>query len=256
MEPVGLVIDRGVATITLQTPENRNALSVRLRTALAAALRAAVADEAVRAIVLTGAGPVFCAGADLKEAAAGIVGGPPLPVIFETIMDSPKPVVAVLNGPARAGGIGLVAAADIAVAPDDATFAFTEVRIGVIPAIISVPCLARMHPRAVARLFLTGAVFDASEAVASGLLTCAAPAASVPGVVGEILDGFRKAAPRALAGTKRLLAEVPSMQRSVAFDYADRTSTWFFGSDDAVEGRASFAEKRPPAWDISAGWGG
>src|SRR5699024_5321206 len=132
--------ERGIAVLTLDSPANRNALSARLRADLAAEFAAALEDGAVRAVLLTGTGPAFCAGADLKEIAADRAGTPPpvsapgMPELFGAVLEAPKPVVAKLNGPARAGGIGLVAAADIAIAPEDATFAFTEVRIGVIPA--------------------------------------------------------------------------------------------------------------------------
>lgn len=234
--------------MTLQTPENRNALSLRLRTALVARLQTAVADPGVRVILLTGAGPVFCAGADLKE--GGLQDGPSLPAILETITESPKPVMAVLNGPARAGGIGLIASCDLAIAPETATFAFSEVRIGVIPAIISVPCLERMSSRAAARYFLTGEVFDAAAAVACGLLTAAAPSDGLPALADHLIGALRKGAPRALAGTKRLLREVPAMPRDVALAYAERISAVYFAGDDAAEGRRAFAEKRPPAWDI------
>jgi methylglutaconyl-CoA hydratase len=247
VDPVGLETIDGVATVTLQTPENRNALSVRLRTALLSSLDAAMADPAARVIVLTGAGPVFCSGADLKDPSPA---GPSVPIILERLIDAPKPTVAVLNGPARAGGIGLVAACDLAIAPDTATFAFTEVRIGVIPAIISVPCLARMSPRAAARYFLTGEVFDAAAAVECGLLTAAVPPDEMDSLRSALTTALRKGAPKALAGTKRLLAEVPAMTRDVAFAYAERISGVYFASDDAAEGRQAFAEKRPPAWEV------
>ncbi|MHB8467767.1 MAG: enoyl-CoA hydratase-related protein [Acidimicrobiales bacterium] len=249
MEPVGLSIADGVATITLQTPENRNALSVRLRSGLLAALDAAMQETSARAVVLTGAGPIFCSGADLREAAAGVQDGPSLPGILERITDAPKPVVAVLNGSARAGGIGLVAACDLAVAPDTATFAFSEVRIGVIPAIISIPCLQRLSSRAAARYFLTGETFDAPTAVECGLLTAAVAPDDVAGLASALTTALRKGAPRALAGTKRLLSEIPGMPRDVAFAYAERISAVYFASDDAVEGRSAFVEKRQPVWD-------
>ena len=140
-----------VATITLDSPANANALSTLLLTQLRAALAGALADPGIRVVVLTGAGRVFCAGADLKEAltnpagATGLMAG-----VLQLLWDSSTPVICRLNGAARAGGIGLVAACDIAIAPDQATFAFSEVRIGVVPAVISVPCLRRMPSRAAA----------------------------------------------------------------------------------------------------------
>src|SRR5688500_17622793 len=141
MPLVTVEADRGVATITLDSPHNRNALSSALIAELLAALAAADADDAVRVIVLTHTGPVFCSGADLKETAAAVASGE-LPIgrvgeVLAAIWESRKPVVARLTGPARAGGLGLVAAADLAVCPVDTTFAFSEVRLGVIPAVIS-----------------------------------------------------------------------------------------------------------------------
>ncbi|CAM3672845.1 enoyl-CoA hydratase-related protein [Nocardiopsis rhodophaea] len=246
--------ERGVATLTLDSPHNRNALSARLRTELAAGLAAALADDAVRAILLTAVGPAFCAGADLKEVAAERAGQAPdpdtpgMPELFSTIMDAEKPVVARLNGPARAGGIGLVAAADIAIAPEEATFAFTEVRIGVVPAIISVPVTARMHNRQLSRYFLTGATFGARAAAEAGLLTAAVPADRVEEATEEVLDGLRRSAPRALARTKALLNGPDAEARASAFASMGEVSREFFASDDAAEGREAFFQKRPPRW--------
>ncbi|RCV50656.1 enoyl-CoA hydratase-related protein [Marinitenerispora sediminis] len=249
-------VQRGVATLTLDSPRNRNALSARLRTELAARLADAVADDDVRAVLLTGTGPAFCAGADLKEVAAEHAGAPVdrsapgMAELFSAVMDAPKPVVAKLNGPARAGGIGLVAAADIAVAPASATFAFSEVRIGVVPALISVPVALRMHDRQLARYFLTGETFDAAAAAAAGLVTVAAPDDEVDAVADGILDGLRQAAPAALARTKALLAAADHRDRAAAFAEMAEVSRAFFAGADAAEGRAAFFEKRPPRWAL------
>lgn len=143
-ELVHYEVAAGTATITLDSPHNRNALSAQLRRELSTALANARDDDAVRVIVLTHTGPVFCAGMDLKEArgaGAANQGVNEFPQILEQLWTSPKPVVARLAGPARAGGIGMVAATDIAVAVREATFAFTEVRIGVVPAVISLTVL-------------------------------------------------------------------------------------------------------------------
>ncbi len=146
-----------LATITLDSPANRNALSTALLTQLHDALAGALTDPAVRVIVLTGSGPVFCAGADLKESRQHPAAAAALfPQILQLIWDSDKPVICRANGTARAGGIGLIAACDIAIAPESATFAFTEVRIGAAAAIIAVTCLRRMEPRAAHEYFLTG----------------------------------------------------------------------------------------------------
>lgn len=253
--------DRAIATVTLDSPGNRNALSGRLRSELSQAVAEAASDDGVRGIVLTGTGPVFCAGADLKEVSAERRGepvdpGPEMPEIFEQVMGTAKPVVAVLNGPARAGGIGLVAAADIALAPESATFAFTEVRIGVVPAIISVPVSARMHPRQLSRYFLTGEVFDASAAAEAGLVTRAVPDSGLADAAETVLQGLRSAAPRALTRTKELLGELGGgamaapERRNEAFTRMGELSAEFFAGEDAAEGRAAFFEKRPPRWAL------
>ncbi|QBI55246.1 enoyl-CoA hydratase-related protein [Streptomonospora litoralis] len=248
---------RGVAVLTLDSPANRNALSARLRADLSGALAAAMADDAVRAVLLTGTGPAFCAGADLKEIAAERAGTPPpvaapgMAELFSAIMEAPKPVVVKLNGPARAGGIGLVAAADIAIAPEDATFAFTEVRIGVIPAIISVPVAARMHDRQLTRYFLTGESFGAAAAAAAGLVTTAVPRTELDSATEAVLEGMRGAAPRALSGTKDLLSRAGAVapgERAVELAHMAELSAEYFAGEDAAEGRAAFLEKRSPKW--------
>jgi len=145
MTLVRLGVDRGIATITLDSPANRNALSQRLLVELGQALAATAGDEAVRGVVLTATGSTFCSGADLKDPPGqGAGAGVSMAEILEALWHFPKAVVARVNGHVRAGGIGLVAATDIAVAPTSATFAFTEVRIGVAPAIIAVVCGRRM----------------------------------------------------------------------------------------------------------------
>lgn len=256
---VTLSVERAVATVTLDSPRNRNALSARLRTELSEALADAMADDEVRAVVLTATGPAFCAGADLKEIGAALAGdeiepAPELPEIFEQIMGGSKPVVAVLNGLARAGGIGLVAAADIALAPKSATFAFTEVRIGAVPAIISVPVSARMHSRPLSRYFITGETFDADAAVEAGLITQAVPDEEMVQASETLLEGLRAAAPAALSRTKQLLGEVGGGaetapdRRAAAFVRMGELSAEFFSGAEAAEGRAAFFEKRPPSW--------
>src|SRR4051812_30521399 len=213
-ELVHIAVDRGVATITLDSPHNRNALSRQLRGELRHHLTDAIDDDAVRVIVLDHTGPVFCAGMDLKEAGgatAGDQGVNEFPEILDLIRTSPKPVVAKLAGPARAGGVGIVAAADIAVAAEEATFAFTEVRIGVVPAVISVTVLPRLLPRAAHELFLTGETFDARRAAAIGLINAAVAAEELDDEVARYVGMLRLGAPGALAATKEMLpAERPA----------------------------------------------
>jgi methylglutaconyl-CoA hydratase len=252
-ELVHLSASGGVATITLDSPHNRNALSSALIGQLQEHLDAALSDDSARLIVLTGEGPVFCSGADLKERGMAITttgpGGPGgLVAILKQIWNSPKPVVARVNGPTRAGGIGLVAACDIAVAAEDATFAFSEVRIGVIPAIISVVVLPKIGTAKGMELFLTGDTFSAQEAAGFGLLNAAVPAYRLDEAVGQYVSSILKGAPVALAGCKRLVREVPGMELDAAFEMTASRSAEFFTSEEAREGMTAFVEKRPPRW--------
>ncbi|MBP2705772.1 enoyl-CoA hydratase/isomerase family protein [Microbispora sp. RL4-1S] len=248
----------GVATVTLDSPHNRNALSSRLLRELGEALDRALAAPAVRVIVLTGTGPVFCAGADLKEQRSG--GRAALTASFPDVMakiwDSPKPVVCRLNGTARAGGLGLVAACDLAIAPDTASFAFTEVRLGVVPAMIAVTCLRRLDPRAAAEYFLTGEVFTARRAVEIGLLTAAVPESDLDAAVARYTDMLLRGGPEALAITKRLVRQVPLMPVHEGFRAMAELSAQRFASAEGQEGVRAFAEKRPPAWIPGEGTSG
>lgn len=253
-ELVHLDIAAGVATITLDSPANRNALSTQLGGELIAHLRAASADDAARVIVLTHTGRVFCAGMDLKEtrgASSQQQGIRDVPEILELIWTSPKPVVARLSGAARAGGVGIVAACDIAVAASEATFAFSEVRIGVVPAVISVTVLPRLLPRSAHELFLTGETFDAARAVVVGLLTSAVPEFDLDTEVTRYVEMLRLGAPGALAATKELLrGDTTAMGER--FDAMLSLSAGFFAGAEGQEGMRAFAEKRPPAWATPA----
>ncbi|MGA5896647.1 enoyl-CoA hydratase family protein [Streptomyces venetus] len=236
--------ERAVETLTLDSPDNRNALSAALVGELADALTDAGKDTGVRAIVLTHTGNTFSAGADLRD--------PPPPEaltgLLRQIVELPKPVVARITGHVRAGGLGLLAACDIAAAATDATFAFTEVRIGVAPAVISLPLLPRTDPRALARYYLTGERFDAPAATTTGLLTTHGD--DVDETLAPILDGLRRAAPDALAETKRLLTA--RVLEAFDRDAADLTalSARLFSSPQAREGMTAFLERRDPAWVV------
>lgn len=250
-ELVHYTVSGGVATITLDSPHNRNALSARLRSELTAGLTAAQRDDSVRVIVLTHTGAVFCAGMDLKESRGSDStdqGVNEFPAILEQLWNSSKPVVAKLAGPARAGGVGMVAAADIAVAVHDATFAFTEVRIGVVPAIISVTVLPRLSARAAHELFLTGEKFDAARAADIGLINSAVPTEQLDAEVDRFVDALSRGGPKALAATKELLREQPHETVSEAFAAMTERSAEFFASDEGQEGMAAFAAKRAPHW--------
>lgn len=247
---VETTLDGGVATITLNSPGNRNALSAPMRTQLLQAFAAATTDPAVRAVRLTHTGPVFCAGMDLKETAVaepGREGVRELPRILQAVARCPKPVVAVLNGPARAGGIGIMAAADIVLCVPGATFAFSEVRIGLIPAVISIPVLHRMTPAIARELLLTGALFDAETALRSGLVNRVVEAEEIGAVSDALIADLLRGGPTALAGTKELL--LAGLDDSDA-RYAEllELSARQFSTPEAREGAIAFAEKRPPTW--------
>ncbi|GAC1588898.1 MAG: enoyl-CoA hydratase family protein [Acidimicrobiales bacterium] len=246
---VHLEVSEGIATVTLDSPQNRNALSRQLVGELAGYLESARDDHRVRAITLTATGTVFCSGADLTEAAdGGGAGGPKFAGILETLWDFPKPVVVKLNGHVRAGGLGLVAGADIVVAPSDATFAFAEVRIGVAPAMIAVLCMRRMTPRAVGRYLLTGERFDADAAVEAGLVTQAVGRDQLDAAVETVLADLRCTEPKAVAETKALLRQLPGMSVAEGLAHAEAVSARLFSSPEAAEGMAAFAQKRPPSW--------
>ncbi|MFG1609364.1 enoyl-CoA hydratase-related protein [Actinoplanes sp. NPDC049265] len=253
MELVHTSTAAGITTLTLDSPANRNALSTALMTELLDALATALTDASVRAVVLTHTGSVFCAGADLKETQQVTSGTGRLPAetmsdLLAAIWEFPKPVVARVGGPARAGGLGLIAAADIAVCTPEATFAFTEVRLGVIPAVISATVLPRLAPRAAAELYLTGDVFDGARAAEIGLVTAAVPAGELDAAVARYCDSLVRGGPLALAGTKQILRRTPA--GSIRADLADLAarSAGYFKSEEGREGVAAYREKRPAGW--------
>jgi methylglutaconyl-CoA hydratase len=240
----------GVRTLTLDSPANRNALSARLLDELAAGFRAATSDPDVRVIVLTGSGTVFCSGADLSERGSDTPNR--MPEIVTAIVEGPVPVIARVNGHARAGGLGLIAAADLAVATEAATFAFTEVRVGVAPAMILVPALRVVDHRFLAQMTLTGARFGAPEAAAAGLLSAVVPDdAELDEWVAVRTDEFRKSAPHAVRATKELLRRLPERPWAEGLSTAALRSAELFASAEAAEGMAAFLEKRRPAWDTT-----
>ncbi|MBA0053251.1 enoyl-CoA hydratase family protein [Streptomyces sp. AJS327] len=273
MELIRRAADRGIVTLTLDSPRNRNALSAQLVAELYAALAEVETDPETRAVLLTHTGGTFCAGADLTEASAADTPASPssapldLARLLRRLVEFPKPVVARVTGHVRAGGTGLLSACDIAVAGPGATFAFTEARIGLAPAVISMPVLPRVDPRAAARYYLTGERFDAAEAARIGLVTLAAePPRDAPEATGDpagaaeaaeaavdtalapVLDGLRRGSPQGLAESKALVtAEVLR-----AFDRDTGTlaelSARLFASGEAREGMAAFLERRDPAW--------
>ncbi|HIV58820.1 MAG TPA: enoyl-CoA hydratase/isomerase family protein [Candidatus Stackebrandtia faecavium] len=243
--------EHGVATVTLNSDSNRNALSTPLMRQLLTHLDTAAASDDVRVVVLSHAGRVFCSGADLKETAAareaGEVPAALLTDVLAKMWQFEKPIVARVAGPARAGGLGLIAAADIAVCAAESTFAFTEVRLGVTPAVISATVLKRLRPRDASELYLTGTVFDGRRAEAIGLVTRAVPAVDVDIAVAGYTEDLIKGAPDALAGAKTLLRQDDTDIRE-ELDTLAQTSAKYFLSEEGREGVAAFAQKRSPSW--------
>ncbi|MEZ0094681.1 enoyl-CoA hydratase family protein [Streptacidiphilus sp. EB129] len=241
-------VERSVATLTLDSPRNRNALSSTLVAQLEQGLADAGKDPAVRAVVLTHTGGTFCAGADLSEATSGDATANPrrLVAVMRALVELPKPVIAKVDGHVRAGGLGLLGACDLAVAGPSSTFAFTEVRLGLAPAVISLSLLPRLDPRGAARWYLTGSVFDAAEAQRIGLLTEAAE--DTDAALTPVLDALRLASPQGLAETKRLVTG--EVLRTFEHDGESMVaqSALLFGSAEAREGMLSFLERRPPNW--------
>jgi len=235
----------GVATITLDSPHNRNALSRQLVTELFAHLDTAAQDES-RVVVIRSADRVFCAGADLSEAADGGMeeGAKAIVALQRLIVTHPKPVVTRLAGPVRAGGLGIVAASDVAICQDDVTFAFTESRLGLAPAVISLTVLPRLTSRAAADTFLTGRTFDAAEAAAMGLVTRAVPAEALDAAVAETCAELMQAHPQGLRETKALLARDIVARIDEHADDMSALSARLFGSEGAREAMTAFLNRK------------
>ena len=247
-------IDQGAAWITLNRPENRNALSAVLVTELYDHLQAANADDAVRCIVITGNGPAFCAGADLKSPPGQLSEGSsravPYADVLTAILESPKPVIAAINGAAFAGGLGLVGASDIVIAREDVQFSFSEVRIGVIPAIISVVCLPKLGTHHGMKLFLTGERFSGTQAVAMGFAHRAVAEDQLRAAVQEEVDMINLGGPIAVQECKKLVRRVPELTTAEGFKETAEWSARMFRSAEGAEGMASFREKRKPSWVV------
>ena len=252
MAAVETDLANGVLTVTLADEDNRNALSARLTAELTEALDDADADPEVRVVVLTNRGRVFCAGADLSERSSGGSGSSSRPVdptrLFGRFRESPKPYVGRIAGHCVAGGMGLAAAMDISIAIEEAKFGFTEVRIGVAPAIISVVCLPKIRPADAREAFLRGNRFLAPEAARMGLINAAVPVEELDAAVDAAVADLKAGGPEAIAAAKQLMARVPGMPIDEAFRWAGELSANLFRSEEAAEGMRSYLDKRPPSW--------
>jgi methylglutaconyl-CoA hydratase len=252
--PVTCAVADGVATITLDRPDAKNRLDAESMALLLEHLRATAEDPGVRVVVLTGSGSTFCSGADLAGAVAATTGGftsggtSGLVDVLVAMLDHPKPLIARVQGHVAGGGNGLVAACDIAIASEEARFAFSEVRVGVAPAIISVVCLQVMHRRDAQELLLTGERVSAERVRAAGLITQVVEADGLDAAIAAYVDQLRLGGPEAVARTKELLRRVPAMTRDESFAWTAELSAGLFTSTEAREGMTAFLEKRKPEW--------
>lgn len=245
-----------VLNLCLDRPEVRNALDEELIGAVTTALRTEVRDPGVRFVVLRGEGKVFCAGADLQymqrlasaDEATNLEDARHLGDLFSAVSSCPKPVIARVHGAAIGGGVGLVAAADFVVAAEGTKFGFTEVRLGIVPGVISPFALRRLGPALCRRLFLTGEIFDAARALGFGLVDHCVPADQLEATTASIVGELRMGGPGAQAAAKRLLDDVHNLTIDNAVAQTPEHIARQRASDEAREGFAAFLEKRPPDW--------
>jgi len=242
-------VDDAVATLTLDSPANRNALGSALTGQLMAALESCADEATTKVVLLRSAGPVFCSGADMREAVdVGMQAvARDMVALQRAIVALPQPVVVRLDGPVRAGGLGLVGAADVVLAADTVSFAFTEVRLGLAAATISLTCLERMTDRAAALRFLGGETFDAAEAERVGLVTRAVAPDELDAAVADVVDALRQGTPQGLRETKRvvnarLLAHIDASGEQMA-----ALSARLFASDESRTAMRAFLERRDQA---------
>jgi methylglutaconyl-CoA hydratase len=253
MRVVETEIAGSVMTITLSDEGRRNALSRQLLSELMDAIDAGENDPRVRVIVLTNRGTTFCAGANLAERSSEPhreVGARSVELadLFRRIRRSPKPFVGRVAGHCVAGGVGLAAVMDISIAIDSAKFGFTEVRLGVAPAIISVVCLPKMRLADAQNAFLRGNRFSAEEAARIGLINSAVSPDEIDREIDAVVNDLLAGEPHALAAAKQLTFSVPAMSEEEAFAWTAQLSAELFQSNEAHEGMTAFLEKRPASW--------
>ncbi|MCZ7468986.1 enoyl-CoA hydratase-related protein [Agrobacterium sp. O3.4] len=244
---------KDVLWLTLNRPEVHNALNAAMTDALTDAIRAASGDRNLRAVVITAAGDrSFCSGADLKESAGGMFlsrdGTNPIADVMRAIERCEKPVIARINGRVLAGGLGLIAACDLAYAADHAEFGLPEVRIGLFPAMVAAKLLAKMPLGGLQEMAYLGQPVSAAEATRLGLVNRTAPAAELDRLIEDVLAKLRQNAPGAIAAGKAALLAMRDMPSDERLAFAETTIATLSGSDEAREGRQAFAEKRPPIW--------
>jgi enoyl-CoA hydratase/carnithine racemase len=245
-ELVHLAVSEQVATVTLDSPHNRNALSRQLVTELVDRLETAERDTSVKVVVVRSSGRVFCSGADLSEATSHGMeqGAREIVRLQRLIVAMGKPVVVEIGGPVRAGGIGIVAAADVAIAAEDATFALTEVKLGLAAAIISLTVHHRMSPRAASLTTLGGEVFSGTDAAAYGLVTKAVPADRLAEEVQELCARLTTGAAQGLRESKRILNHDLLERIDTRGEEMAALSARLFASEDAKEAMTDFLNRK------------
>lgn len=245
-----------IATITLNQPERRNPLTWSTAWEIISAFEGAAKDPEVRVIILTGAGQVFCAGGDLAEMSGFIKmsslelrdGGNAYPVLFKTIRNIEKPVIARVNGPAVAGGCGMVASCDMAIASDKAKFGTTEINVGMFPMVIAPILVQTIGRRRTMEMGLTGTLIDAQEAARIGLINKAVTPEKLDEEVMALANQLRGRSNVPMRIGKTALNVMEGMDFDKALEYARHTNTIWFTSKDVKEGTDSFVEKRKPVW--------
>ena len=248
--------DGAIATITLNRPDRRNAISSTMIEEVLASLNAAEADSAVRVVVLTGAGRAFCSGMDLEtlQTIAGqtseenLADSREMARMFHRLYSFPKPLITAVNGAAVAGGCGIATFSDITLAVPEAKFGYTEVRIGFIPALVSVLVRRQMGEKRARELLLTGAIIDAAEAFRLGMVTEIVPADNLLQRAHEVAAKFLEASPTSLRRTKRLLLQYNDKEVTQEIELAIQENAAIRATEDFREGLASFLEKRQPKW--------
>ncbi|HEY8447970.1 MAG TPA: enoyl-CoA hydratase-related protein [Thermomicrobiales bacterium] len=251
---ISVVRDGSVRRIMLARPERRNALSRSLVAALDAAFAEVAADETTRVVVLGGEGPVFCAGGDIAEfseaaeTGTGREDAERLIALLETVAACPVPVVARVQGAAFGGAVGLLCAADLVVAADDARFSLSEARIGLVPAVISRYVLAALGPREAKAKMLLAAPFDAQEALRIGLVHRVAPADELDETVEETVNTLLQCAPGSLAAVKVLTRRLAGADDATARQICVDLLVERLASAEGQAGLRAFLEKRQPPW--------
>lgn len=243
------VDDRGpVARITLNRPERKNPLGPRSISELIDAFVAIKANAEVRVVVLTGAGDTFCAGADLKQVAAPAGKPATLVELFAAMHDLGKPIIAMVNGPALAGGLGLMVACDLVVAADTATFGTTEIAVGLWPMMITAEIVRSIGRKKTLEMMLTGKKLDASEALACGLVNRVVPADKLEAETMALAGDIAARSPAAIALGLRAFYRSQDMAFAESLVYLHDQLGKVLALEDAAEGIAAFLGKRPPVW--------